>query len=57
MAEEKRSLWQRLQNWLFGKRDANRADQKERRDDFATCMEEHADEEKERAAAAREKRS
>ena len=57
MAEEKRSLWQRLQQWLFGDSKANRADQKERRDEFATFMEERAEEEEERAAAAREKRS
>lgn len=57
MAEEKRSLIQRLQHWLFGGREKNRADQKERRDEFATFMKEHAEEEEERAAEAREKRS
>ena len=57
MAEEKRSLIQRLQHWLFGRREENRADQKERRDELATFMKEHAEEEEERAAAARERRS
>ena len=54
MAEEKRSLVQQLQHWLFGKRKANRADKKERRDEMATFMEEQAEEEEERAAAERE---
>ena len=57
MAEEKRSLLQRLQDWLFGGRKENRADQKERRDELSTFMKEHAEEEKERAAAARERRA
>ena len=56
MAEGKRSLVQRLRNWLFGRREANRADQKERRDEMATFMDKHAEEEEERAAAEREKR-
>jgi len=55
MAEEKRSLLQRLRYLLFGSREANRADQKERRDEFTNFLEEHEEEEKERAAAAREK--
>lgn len=56
MAEEKRSLVQRLRHWLFGRREANRADQKERRDEMATFMDKHAEEEEERADAEREKR-
>lgn len=55
MAEEKRSLIERLKGLLFGNRAANRADQKERRDDLSSFLEEH-EEEKERAAEAREKR-
>lgn len=55
MAKEKQSIVQRLQRWLFGDREANRADQKERRDELATFMKEHG-EEKERAEAAREER-
>lgn len=57
MAEEKRSLVQRLQHWLFGDRKANRADQKERRDDMAAFMQKHAEGEEERAEAEREKRA
>lgn len=53
MAKEKRSMLQRLQRWLFGDRQEKRADQKERRDELATFMKEHAEEE-ERAAALRE---
>jgi hypothetical protein len=56
MVKEKRSMVQRLQRWLFGDREANRADQKERRDELATFMKEHAEEEEERAVAAQEKR-
>ncbi|MFW5943356.1 MAG: hypothetical protein ACOC9X_06730 [bacterium] len=56
MEEEKRSLLQRLKHWLFGKRDANRADQKERRDEIADFMDRRAEEAEERADAAREKR-
>lgn len=55
MAKEKQSIVQRLKRWLFGDREANRADQKERRDELATFMKEHG-EEKERAEAAREER-
>jgi hypothetical protein len=57
MAEEKRSLWQRLKYWLFGRREANRAEQKERRDDLTNFLQEHEEEKQERADAAREKRS
>lgn len=53
MAKEQRSVLQRLKRWLFGDRQEKRADQKERREDLATFMKEHAEEE-ERAAAARE---
>ncbi|HSM57089.1 MAG TPA: hypothetical protein VK879_13130 [Candidatus Sulfomarinibacteraceae bacterium] len=56
MAEEKRSLLQRLKQLLFGKRDATRADQKERRDEMANFMDRRAEEAEERADAAREKR-
>lgn len=56
MVEEKRSLIQRLKQWLFGKREETRADQKERRDEISTFMEERAEEEEKRAAAAREER-
>lgn len=55
MVKEKRSMVQRLKRWLFGDRKANRADQKERRDELANFMKEHAREE-ERAVAAQEKR-
>lgn len=51
MAEEKQSLIQRLQQWLFGGRKANRAEQKEQRDKMATFMEEHAEEERKRVAS------
>ena len=55
MTEEKKSLLHRLRTWLFGKGMAHRADQKERRDELSTFMDEH-EEEKERATAAQEKR-
>jgi hypothetical protein len=54
MAEEKRSLLQRLKYWLFGKREEHRADQKERRDELSGFMKDRADEKEEREAAARE---
>lgn len=56
MAEEKKSLIDRLKGLLFGKRTAHRADQKERRDELSSFLEEHEEEEKERADSAREKR-
>lgn len=55
MADEKRTLMERLQQWLFGNRKANRVDQKERRDELATFIEEHT-EDKEQTVAAQEKR-
>lgn len=56
MAEEKRTLIERLKDLLFGNRRAHRADQKERRDDMTSFLDAHEEEEEERAAAAREKR-
>lgn len=56
MAEEKRTLIERLKGLLFGNRQAHRADQKERRDDMTSFLDAHEEEEKERAAEAREKR-
>lgn len=56
MVKEMRSIVQRLQRWFFRDRQENRADQKERRDELATFMKEHAEEEEGRATAAREKR-
>ena len=56
MVKEERSLVERLKLWFFGNREANRADQKERRDELATFMKEHAEDE-ERAAAAQEQHS
>jgi hypothetical protein len=51
MAEEKQSLLHRLQQWLFGGREAERADQKERRDEISAFMEERAEEEAARETA------
>ena len=56
MAEEKRSLLQRLRHLLFGSREANRADQKERREELTGFLKEREEEAEERAAAAREER-
>ncbi len=55
MVKEKRSMVQRLKRWLFGDRQANRADQKERREELAAFMKEHAEEEA-RAGSAQAKR-
>lgn len=54
MAEEKRSLLQRVKYWLFGKRKEHRSDQKDRRDELSSFLNERAEEKEEREAAARE---
>lgn len=56
MAEEKRSLLERLRYWLFGRKEEHRTDQKQRSEDLTTFLEEHAEGEDARAAAAQEKR-